>query len=311
MTTNVRVMVPLRITPDAVKSGTTIAEPNTAGGETAWVASATYTAGDEKTNAGYKWLCILGHTGRATAPAFDPLYWTRNGPSDRMSPFDDYTSTKARATGSLTYVIQPGFFGAVKVYGLEGDTCTITLKDEPGGSVVMTNTLDLYAQAAGFYELLFTVLPMLEQVGIDSVEVLPEAELTITVTAGGGGAVAVGDIKVGDWRNLIGEGSFGGVNYGASAERKTYTYRKYEDDGTYTTVIRSQSRDVSCKVTMDAEQAMYADSVLGEIIDRAVPFEVSSLPHYGYLNTLGFVTGSIEADSYGVASLNLNIKGNI
>ncbi len=311
MTTNVRVMVPLRITPDAVKSGTTIAEPNTAGGETAWVASATYTAGDEKTNAGHKWLCILGHTGRATAPAFDPLYWTRNGSSDRMSPFDDYTSTKARATGSLTYVIQPGFFGAVKVYGLEGDACTITLKDEPGGSVVMTNTLDLYAQAAGFYELLFTVLPMLEQVGIDSVEVLPEAELTITVTAGGGGAVAVGGIKVGDWRNLIGEGSFGGVNYGASAERKTYTYRKYEDDGTYTTVIRSQSRDVSCKVTMDAEQAMYVDSVLGEIIDMAVPFEASSLPHYGYLNTLGFVTGSIEADSYSTTTLSLNIKGNI
>ena len=41
------------------------------------------------------------------------------------------------------------------------------------------------------------------------------------------------------------------------------------------------------------------------------PFEASSLPRYGYLNTLGFVSGSLSPDSFGVASLNLNIKGNI
>ena len=185
------------------------------------------------------------------------------------------------------------------------------MRDAPGGAVVATQTFDLFAQAAGLYELLFTVLPGVDQVGLDDLPILPVSELTVTVNAAGAGAVAIGDIKVGDWRQLIGDSKFGGMEYGARSERKTYTYREYAKDGTYTTVQRSASRDVSCSVKLEGDSALYADAVLGEIIDMAVPFEASSLPRYGYLNTLGFVSGSISPDSYGVASLNLNIKGNI
>ena len=309
--TAARVMVPVMITPAMIMAGTTVPEPNTAGGEVAWVASSAYVAGNERTSSGSVWICRADHTGRTALPEVDGEYWLRLGPTARMAAFDDYTSTKAKGTGTLTYVVQPGFFGAVRVYGLKGDSCTITVRDAPGGAVVATQTFDLFAQAAGLYELLFTVLPGVDQVGLDDLPILPASELTVTVNAAGAGVVSIGDIKVGDWRQLIGDSKFGGVEYGARSERKTYTYREYAKDGTYTTIQRSSSRDVSCSVKLEGDQAMYADAVLGEIIDIAVPFEASDLPRYGYLNTLGFVSGSISPDSYGVASLNLNIKGNI
>ena len=68
---------------------------------------------------------------------------------------------------------------------------------------------------------------------------------------------------------------------------------------------------MSCRVVLDADQAMYADAILGEILDIAVPFEASNLPRYGYLNTLGFVAGTLRADNWALTSLTLTIKGNI
>lgn len=309
--TSARVMVPVKITPAMLLAGTTVPEPNTTNGEVAWVASGSYTAADERTSNGSVWLCRADHTGRTALPEVDGEYWLRLGPTDRMAAFDDYTSTRATGTGSLTYVIQPGFYGAVRVYGLKGDSCTITVRDAPGGTVVKAQTFDLFAQAAGLYELLFTVLPGVDQVGMDDLPILPGAELTVAVSAAGSAAVAIGDIKVGDWRHLIGDSKWGGTDYGASAERKSYTYREYAKDGTYTTVKRSASRDVSCRITLDADYALYADAILGEIIDMAVPFEASGLARYGYLNTLGFVSGSLTADTYNTSFLNLTIKGNI
>lgn len=311
MSTNVRVMVPVTIQPNMLLSGTTVAEPSAENGEVAWVSGATYAAGDLRTHGGSVWLARQAHSGRTATPSADPVYWLRDGPTMRMSPFDDYGATKARATGELTYVVQPGFFGAVKIYGAEGDACTITVREAPGGAVVEQKVFDLYAQAAGFYELLFTDLPRVDQLGLDNLPILPGAEITITVTAAGAGQVAVGDIKLGDWRSLIGSGEWGGTEYGARSERKSYTYREYAKDGTYTTVQRPSSRDVSCTVMLSGDEALYVDAVLGEIIDTAVPFEASGLPRYGYLNTMGFVSGSLSPMTYGTASLNLNIKGNI
>lgn len=308
-----RVMVPVRVVSDMVLAGSTVPEPNEASGEMAWLASGAYTAGDERTAAGSVWLCRQDHEGRTATPDTDLAYWLRIGPTERMAPFDDYTATKARAMGTISYEILTSFVGAVRVYGAVGDTCTITVRDGPGGAVLKTQTFALFSQAAGFYELLYTMLPPIEQVGMDDLPIRPGTTVTVTVTAGDGtnAPVAIGDIKLGDWRSLIGDSAWGGAEYGASAERKSYTYREYAKDGTYSTVLRPGSRDVSCSVKLSGDQAMYADAVLGEILDLAVPFQASDLPRYGYLNTLGFVTGSISPDSFGVATLQLHIKGNI
>ncbi len=311
MNASARVMVPVKITSAMIAAGTTVPEPNTANGEVAWVASGSYAIDDLRTSNGSVYSCTRAHTGRTARPEADPGYWYRKGPTDRMAPFDDYSATKSRGKGAVTFVLTPGFINGVNVYGPEGATYSFVVRDAPGGAVIREQHGDLYAQAAGLWELLFTPLPALEKISMDGIPIAPNAEVTVTIRSPGEGAVAVGDIKVGDWRQLIGDSSFGGAEYGAEAQRKSYTYRQFNDDGTYQQVPRGNARDVTCRVVLSAEQAMYADAILGEVIDMAVPFEASGLPRYGYLNTLGFLTGSIRADSWGVTSLNLIVKGSI
>lgn len=311
MTTSARVMVPVDVTANMIMAGTSIPEPDVANGEVAWVSGASYSINDERTYNGSVWGCTATHSGRSTAPDIDSNYWYRVGPTNRMAPFDDYSNTKVVATGSMTYVVKPGFFNGVSVYGAEGSSYNIAVRDGSSGPVMRSWSGDLYSQAAGFYELLFSPLTKTDQISFDDVPLSPDAEVTITITAGPGGRVAIGTIKFGDWRQFIGDGVFGGTQYGAESNRKSRTLREYNFDGTYKITRRATSRDVSCSIVISAEQAMSADAILGEIIDTAVPFEASGLPQYGYLNTLGFVTGSIRADSSGTTSINLKVEGNI
>jgi len=311
MTTSARVMVPIEVTASMIKAGTTIPEPDLANGEVAWASGASYSVNNERTFNGSVWGCKLAHTGRTANPEVDVNYWYRVGPTNRMAPFDDYSNTKVVATTSLTYVVGPGFLNGLAVYGMEGSSYSIVVRDGPGGPPMREWAGDLYSQAAGFYELLFSTLAKTEQLSFDDIPLSPNAQVTITVTAAPGGRVAIGTIKFGDWRQFIGDGKFGGTQYGAESNRISRTLREYNADGTYKIVRRATSRDVSCSIVIDAEQAMNADAILGDIIDTAVPFEASGLPRYGYLNTLGFVTGSIRADTYGTTSINLKVEGNI
>lgn len=311
MTTSARVMVPIAITDAMIMAGTSVAEP--AAGESAWVSAASYTVGQEfvRSTTHRVYECSVAHTGRTALPEVDLGYWFDVGPTQRYAPFDDYTNTKSRAVTSITYVLQPGFLNGLALYGLEGGEYAITIKDMPGGSVIKYESGDLFEQAAGFYELLFSPLLQRTQMSFDGIPITPTAEVTITITSAVGQPVAIGTIKVGDWRLFMGAGNFGGMQYGAESDRTVYSFRKYAIDGTYQTIKRPSSRDVRATVVIDAEEAMYADAILNEIIDTAVPFEASGLARYGYLNTLGFVTGSIRADSFGTTSLNLTIKGNV
>lgn len=311
MTASARVMVPIEVKASMLRAGTTIPEPDVINGEAAWAPNVAYVVGDQRTHNGSVWACKSAHNGRSTIPELDLNYWYREGPTNRMSPFDDYSNTKVVATSSLTYVLQPGFVNGIAIYGMEGSAYSVVVRDAPDGAVVRAWSGDLFSQAAGLYELLFSILTPTEQLSFDDIPLSPNAEVTISVTAAPGGRVAVGTIKLGDWRQFIGDGVRGGATYGAESTRRSYTLRTYNEDGTYKIIRRARSRDVNCTIVIDAEQAMQADAILGDIIDTAVPFEASGLPRYGYLNTLGFVTGSISADSASTTSINLKIEGNI
>lgn len=311
MTTSARVLVPITITDAMILAGTSIAEP--AAGETAWVPAGTYALGDEciRATTHKVYECVQAHTGRTALPEVDSAYWKEARPTMRWAPFDDYANTQATAVTSLTYVLQPGFLNGLHLDNLVGTGYSVTVKDAPGGTVIASWSGDLYEQAAGPYELLYCPLLQLTSLSFDDIPLAPAAEVTITITSTAGQPVGIGSIKAGDWRQFIGTGSFGGAQYGASSDLNNYSYRKYNADGTYTTVKRAASIDVNCAVVIDAEQAMYADAIRKEIKDVAVPFEASGLPRYGYLKTVGFVTLSIKADNSGATSLNIIVKGTI
>lgn len=312
MTASARVLVPITITDAMILGGTSIAEPDT--GEIAWVSGGTYALEIERIRATTHkvYECVQAHTGRTALPENDPSYWKEKRPTNRWAPFDDYAnSTKATAIASLTYVLQPGFFNGLDLSGLVGTGYSITVKNAPGGTVTDSFSGDLYEQAAGLYELLYAPPLQRTQLSFDDIDISPTAELTITITGGVGQTVAVGMIKAGDWRQFMGNGTFGGAIYGASSDLNNYTFRQYNLDGSFKSVKRESSIDVNCTVVIEPDEAMYVAAIRQEIKDIAVPFEASGLPKYGYLKTVGFVTLSMTAENSGTTNLKIVVKGSI
>lgn len=312
VSTSLGLIVPTTITDAMIGAGTDIAEP--ASGETAWSGSSvSYSIGDVRvrTTTHKKYTCVSAHTSAASPlPENDPTRWQEGDPTNRWAPFDIYsTSTKASATGSITYDLRPGFFTAVSMYGLSGSTLEVTVKDEPAGAVIYSYEADLYAQAVGLYELLFSPLQALDKVVLRDIPISPDAQLLITVDAGSGTA-EIGTINIGDYQILIGQtAEWGGTQYGATAEPKTYSYIQTNEDGTVNIVRRGAATDLRAKVIMPAEQASQAVAIVQALLDVPVSIIATTATGYDYLNVFGLLSGSATASGPTHAEFDLYAKG--
>ena len=99
------------------------------------------------------------------------------------------------------------------------------------------------------------------------------------------------------------------MEYGATAEVKSYSYRKVADDGTVTRLRRGSATNVDCSVVIDAEQANRAMELLHQVQGRPVAFIASGLPRYDYLSGFGDLSGSATPQSYAHAVLKIRIEG--
>ena len=304
---------PITITAAMIGAGTTVAEPSA--GETAWSGSSVaYAEGDVRIRATThrKYRCAAAHTSAATpAPEDDPTRWVDIGPTDRWAPFDQYTSTAATGTTSITYVLQPGYFNAVALYGLTGAQYTVNVKDAPGGAVIYTRSGYLADDPLGWYEYLFVAQPTRSKLVFAGIPIRPTAELTITITAASGQPVGVGMIVVGDYAPLISDAAqWGGTEQGAQAEPVTYSYIKSNDDGTTTIVRRHSATNLRCSVNLPRIHADGAVALLQRVLDKPVAWIATDAPGYAGLNVFGLATSSpVRYDSYGHASIDLNVKG--
>lgn len=303
------ILIPIEITDAMIKSGTSVAEPDTAAGEVAWVASATYALGDERLSEHAIYECVKAHNASTVLPRLDAKNWLRKRASNRYAPFDYYLSTRGQGTGSVTYVLQPGFFRAVDVRGLVGDRIKITARDAPGGAVTKEIDQDLFEQPPGLYELLFMPLTKRTDASLRDIPISPTAEVTITVSGGAGASVGIGKLSVGIWQSLIGQDKFGGVESGPRARPKSYTYRKFNDDGTFERVQRGSATNVDFSVTLETSEASAASAILTQILDTPVVVEASKLPRFGWLNTVGIVTGDLQTINHALARASISVEG--
>lgn len=302
------IIIPIAITAAMIQAGTSIAEPDTTIGEVAW-ATGTFAVDDERISEHGTYVCVQAHTGRVALPSADPAYWKFKQPSNRWMPFDIYKTTAATAVGSMTYVFQPGFFNALSLYGLVGLEADVTVKDAPGGTVMLAYSGDLFEQATGLYELLFTALLPREKLVIKDIPISPTAELTITVSAGVSDPVEIGMINIGDYRPVIGPAEWGGTEYGAGAEMKDFSYIKFFPDGTAEVRQGGSATDLRGTVVMPASSANYAVSTIRQVLGKPVSCIATDATGYDYLNTFGLISGSATADDFGYAKLSFAVKG--
>lgn len=295
---------PITIT-DAMLTSSTLAEDSTS----AWT-SATYAVGDYRhvvaTHRVYR--CAVAGS-RTISPELDPTNWVDTRPTNKWAPFDIYTSTAAATVTTMTYVITPGYFNAIALYGLTGTQYTLTVKDVSGGSTIYSSSGYLYADPVGWYEYLFGTLRNVDKLVFSDIPPRPAAEITLTITAGTGEPVGLGMMAIGDYVSLAGSGDWGGTQYGASAEPVTYSYIKYNEDGTTTIVRRHSATNLRVTVSMPREEADAVLQSMQSVLDVPVAWIATSASGYAGLTTFGIGSGSMQYDSYGTANLQINVKG--
>lgn len=300
-------LLPLTITNEMISSGTSVPEVDASVGEVAWEIVTAYTIGQRVNDSGSIWEAVAESTG--VKPGSDGKKWLRVGPSNRMAPFDDELNTKAKSVTSLSYVLKPGFFTGIALWGMIGEHLNIKIYDVPGGVIVDEYDADLYEQAVGLYELLFMPLRQRTQHYMQNLPLYPDAEIHITITSTVGAPVEIAAISIGHWDTLLGTGIIGGIEPGANAAIKTYSFRKVNDDGTVQRVRRGSATNVNFTVGIGTEQANHAMDLLLQCQGRPVALIASSLPRYDFLSTFGDVSGDVTVDSFGRSKINLKIEG--
>lgn len=306
-TANAILLIPMEVTPAMIATGTTVPEVDVAAGEVAWSSGTAYTVGQEVNYNGWIWSCVVGNTG--VEPGSDATKWYRERPSNRMAAFDTRLDTVTRRGGEIKYVLRPGFFSGFGIYGMEGEFLDIKIYDQPGGTLIQQHTTDLWEQAAGLYELLFMPLRRRTQQVVQDVPLNPNPEIHITVSAAGDAPCGIAAIVIGHWETLIGAGEWGGTEYGAEAEVKSYSYLRRNDDGTVTRVRRGSASNADYSVVIPMDEANHAMELLHRAQGRPVAFIASGLPRYQFLNGFGDISGSVRAETHGLARVSLRLEG--
>jgi len=289
-------------------SGTTVSEP--AAGEIAWVSAGTYAIGDLRIRSTTHrvYACVQAHSGRTALPENDAAYWLDKSPTQRFAPFDTYTSTAATSTGSITFVIQPGYFNSIALYGLTGSTYSVSIKDAPGGTVIYTNSGGLSEDPIGWYEYLFSPIRITDKLIFTNLPIRPTAELTVTISAATGVAVGIGMINSGDFADLLSGADWGGPQYGATSEPVSYSYIKVNTDGTTSIVKRVAATSMRVSVQMPAAQADYALQRVRQVLDVPVSWIVNE-PGFSGLNVFGLGSAVLNYDQFGSAKMDITVKG--
>lgn len=303
-----KIIVPYDITPAMIKSGTTVTEP--AASETAWVSGGTYVAGDMRiraeTHRVYK--CVQDITGGTTAPEDDPLHWTDFGPTLRWAPFDYYKSTKSLAPSANTYILEPGYFNALALYGVQGQSVDIHM--EADGVVYHDETVFMVQDPDGWYEYLFLPVRSVDKLTRTDLPIKPGMQLTVTVHNTDVVAQAgLGTLIVGDLFDFTAGGE-GGTQWGAEAQPVTYSYIKTDEFGDTEIVKRRSATDLRCSVLVPTAQADVALAKLQSLLDIPVACIPTTAKYAQGLSIYGLITTApVRWENNHFATIEFTVKG--
>lgn len=302
-----KILVPLEID-DTMLISSTVPEPDT--GETAWVSGGTYVAGDIRIRTGThrKYMALVDHTGITLTPEGDPTRWKDIGATNRWAMFDTRRTTQTTATTSLTVVLQPGFFNAADFFLLSGGDLEITVKDEPLGTVVFTETRSIIGPYSDEYDWCWGPYRSQTKQLFSGILPYPDAELTITVTAGTGVTVGIGMACIGDLRPLI-LGNWGGAEYGASVEPVSCSYIKTDDFGDTEIIKRASATNANLSIVLPKEDTDYALACLQEVLDTPAAIIGTEAAGYSGLNLFGLLSGAVTYEGPSHSTIKSTVKG--
>ena len=206
--------------------------------------------------------CVQGPS-TDRAPATSPLYWDDIGPSNKGAMFDSEISTVTTATTTLTVVIKPGYTNSLALFGLVGQTLTVTGRNGLDGpvvygpkAIVLDGTI-----IADWYQYFFEPAVQLAEVVLT--DLVPYQDAHITITLDGTGTVECGICLIGTFYVL------GDTEFGANVSIIDYSRKETDAFGVTTFVRRAYSKRMSARMMLDTAQINKVQRVLADL--RATP----------------------------------------
>jgi hypothetical protein len=293
-----KVVKPIAITGAVLLSSTateTYAEYNPA---------TTYALGDKATLASTgKLYETIQAPNLAHAPDVSPLWWTAAGPSNKQAMFDTELSTQTAQASPLTTVLKPGYVNSLALFGLEGDTLAVTVRDALAGAVVYSKTISLDGTIiADWYQYFFEPNVQLGEVVLTDLP--PYGDAHITVALSGSGTVKCGQLTLGTAYAL------GGTQYGANAGIIDYSRKDTSATGATTFVRRRFSKRMSASLMLDTAQINKVQRVLADLRATPCAWIGSDVAGYEPLTLFGFYRDFSLEVAYPTQSLcTLEIEG--
>jgi hypothetical protein len=274
------------------------------------VTEAEYAAYSAATNYAVSNRCIYNHViyetvqtpNTAHQPDISPLFWAAVSPSNRWAMFDTEISTQTVAASSLSVVIKPGYVNSLALFGLLGDSLTITVRDGLAGAVVYSKNITLDGTIiADYYQYFFEPSVALQEVGLTDLPPYINAHITIAIT---GASVGCGILIAGTMYEL------GDTQLGASAGIIDYSRKDTSASGITSFTKRKYSKRMSAQLWLNNAQLNKVQQVLTGL--RATPCAWIGTDTAGYesLTLFGFYRDfSLDVAYADVSYCHLEIEG--
>jgi hypothetical protein len=300
-----KVLAPIKIT-SAMVTASVVAEPDAAWGEVAWLATDSFSIGQERIRATTHRVYTSLATGiDAGLPESTPLRWKDTRPTNKFAAFDNYRSTKIRYAGTLTQTVNPGVITDMALFGLEGDALHMVVKNATSGTVYFDQIFSLSLYLSGDLEWSFWFDTPRQQDGLRIMGLYPQdAQVELSLTA----SLDTGLAGIGIWAlgsfNDIGDPSFG-----FKAKWVDYSYIDIDAAGEAVIVKGLAAKDLAGTCVMPSAAATAVCDVVGLLLGVPCAWVVSPLVGYDYLSAFGLGSAEITAENEGEATAALNVKG--
>lgn len=293
-----KIIRPITIT-DAMLISSTVPEPDT-GDPAVWASGTNYAIGETVRNATTHLIySAVQASGPGNGGAVDPTtdtdaaHWSVAGGVNKWAMFDNYVSTQTtEAASPLTATIEPGICDALYLYGMVGETATVTMTDGDGGPTVYSATLDLLVPKVGdWYSYYFEPYRQMPVFVLTDIPPYLNGRVTLSVTASAG-PVACGMMLAGRTFTL------GETKYGVQAGIRDYS-RKNVDETTGFTSLEKRRFAKTLRASVRLNRELFAEVHEQLEAMRATPIvwvgdstgDIQPLIVYGFYRDFYLVVG--------------------
>lgn len=281
----------------------------------AWVSTETYIAGERvhlvSTHRVYEATGATGNTNKNPSLPVNQFnaagvatFWIEVGPTNRTAMFDGLISSETVADSPLTFTLTPGAFNGFALFGIDADSYSVTVKDQPGGDVIYGEPITALegSKPADYYEYFFDRFKPLKQFVRTGIEMYGDSEISITLSKSSG-QVRLGMFAIGDMKPI------GIPQRDAVVSPGGFTYFKQDAFGNATVKKRPNATSMSISCVMPIENANAVKADIDSISATPVVVVGSEAALYEWMTTFGLVTADITPVPYPDATIKLSVKG--